>query len=558
MDDKRLSFSFHSCLGKGGFGEVYLATLTRPGGLGRRVAVKVLKQDLRNATEAVQRLRDEGRMLAILDHPCILRVLEMTLIQGRVALVTEFIDGVDLARCCKKGSLLPQTVVVGVLGEVASALHCAWTTPSPETGKPLKLIHRDVKPENIRIGKHGAVKLLDFGIARTTEMFRHAKTAQGDLPFTPGYAAPEAFTKGFQGSASDIYALGVTMYRTLVGERLYDGMDLADQVTIACLRERYTPFLRKRLALVDTHPDLKILVSDMLNYEAVDRPGAQEVEDRCAALSSEMEGPTHTRWARATQFPDPVALRNGSLTGQTLTEDNLSTPGPRTVRGVRLKPRAESSRGLLNQPDRLPPRPQASQRGVAPAAVADLTPPPDPSTELPVAQQPSLEPPPPVRSAAPPSMPPPLPDALTGLGDSVGPQPLDAQAIAPEPFNNAATLDAFVYEADRAEAEASLEVNPTLEPTKPPAPRVVPPPPLPPRAPDMPTVDFPAGLGTLSLEDVPTARIGMVSPQAPVVEVRASGGVPIWVAVGVIGVALVIGSVGVICFLLAIVLVIFL
>ncbi|MEZ4316737.1 MAG: serine/threonine-protein kinase [Myxococcota bacterium] len=462
MGDQRLSFTFDTCLGKGGFGEVYLATLTRPGGLEKRVAVKVLKEDLRHADAAVQRLRDEGRMLAILDHPCILRVLEMTLIRGRVALVTEYIDGIDLARCCRPNRLLPKSVVVGALGEVASALNCAWTTPSPETGKPLKLIHRDVKPENIRIGRHGEVKLLDFGIARTTEMFRHAKTAQGDLPFTPGYAAPEAFTKGFQGSASDIYALGVSMFRLLTGERLYEDMELSDQVTICCLPERYAPFLRQRLSLVDT-PEARAaaegateglvgLLRDMLAYEPSHRPSASEVEHRCAALVDALPGPNHVRWARAQEFPEPTGLPEGTLTGQTIEEDVLEPQQPQTKRGVQLMPRTgDASRGLLDAaengirtPEPRGPRPQPKQE-YQPSAVADLTPP--------MVDIPAPPPPPPPSSLQalatpqrPQAPPPPVPTGLQSVRPHTAPfeRPKRGEPVPADTFDIADDLDASV------------------------------------------------------------------------------------------------------------------
>lgn len=323
MGEKRLSFTFESCLGTGGIGEVYVARMVRPGGAARRVAVKVLKQDLQNTPEAVQRLRDEGRMLAVLDHPCIVRVLEMTLIRGRVALVTEYQDGLDLARATKPNTRLPLRVVLGVVGEVASALHCAWTTPSPETGKPLQLIHRDIKPDNLRLSRQGEVKLLDFGIARTTEMYRHAKTAQGQLPFTPGYAPPEAFTRGFQGSPSDVFALGVTLYRLLVAERFYEGVDLAGQLQVCALPERYEAFLDQRLARLPSPEPVTQLVKDMLAYEPDARPTAHEVERRCRALEGEAEGPDRTRWARAMSFPPPREVEGASLTGQTIEEDQI-------------------------------------------------------------------------------------------------------------------------------------------------------------------------------------------------------------------------------------------
>jgi len=499
MGDQRLSFTFHKLLGKGGFGEVYLATLTRPGGLSKRVAVKVLKEDLRNAEAAVQRLRDEGRMLAILDHPCILRVLEMTLIRARVALVTEYIDGIDLARCCRKGRLLPQSVVLGALGEVASALHCAWTTPSPETGKPLKLIHRDVKPENIRIGRHGEIKLLDFGIARTTEMFRHAKTAQGDLPFTPGYAAPEAFTRGFQGSASDIYALGVTMFRLLSGERLYDKMELSDQVTICCLPERYSPFLRERLTQVHAPEPVLHLLREMLDYEADRRPSAFEVEDRCSTLGAQIKGPSHVRWARAQVFPEATGLPNGSLTGQEIVEDPINPRKTQPTRGVQLTPRrGDATQGLLASPDTSgsAPRAQASQ-AQPPGVVADLAP---PMTDRPPPPRPQLPPPPvptglqsvrphtaPIRipDGKKPGAPPPLPAKLnpsapgiqSTLGSFVSPDPV-APPTSPPDFDSKSTLDVFTVKDDdlaslglsRNGSEVETVERPPPKMSKPPAP----------------------------------------------------------------------------------------
>lgn len=523
MAEQRLTFNFLKCLGKGGFGEVYLATLARPGGLEKRVAVKVLKEDLRNAPEAVKRLRDEGRMLAILDHPCIVRVIEMTLIRGRVALVTEYLDGVDLARCCRPPRLLPPKVIVGALGEVASALHCAWTTISPETGKPLELIHRDVKPENIRIGRHGEVKLLDFGIARTTEMFRHAKTAVGDLPFTPGYAPPEAFTKGFQGPASDVYALGVTLYRLLAGERLYEDMELADQVTICCLPERYGPFVRQRLGKIDAPEPVLVLLRDMLAYHPLDRPTAQEVEASAVSLGDQLDGPTHVRWARATEFPEPIGLPDGTLTGETITEDRMvDAPRPARPRGVRLTPKEQGSdRFLLATPDDGPPRPLPVAHAVHPGAVADLTP---PSHEPPRAPPPPTPVPGASRSHTPErvpgvvsragSLPPDAPVPVNRLGDA--PVPVNRLAFAPpapppdligvrpvtgpvraanpppeppapepeqgppdpaRPFarSPAATLDAFVDGSDEPAVEVLSPVEPPNElPDSPPVDALVP------------------------------------------------------------------------------------
>ncbi len=273
MAQARVSYEFEKCLGRGGYGEVYLARQQRPGGLNRRVAVKILRTGLGKEKQAVQRLRDEGRMLALLDHPAILGVIEMTRISGRVALVTEYVEGIDVSKCCKRGFLLPQRVAVGIIGEVAAALHTAWHTVSPETGRALELIHRDIKPENVRLSKHGEVKLLDFGIARSTQIMREAQTAAGSMPFTPGYAAPEAFNEGIQVAASDVFALGVTLYRMVVGERLYEGLDLSSQLTINSSPERFASYLAKRLTRVKADHRVCDLLRDMLAYDLEERAG---------------------------------------------------------------------------------------------------------------------------------------------------------------------------------------------------------------------------------------------------------------------------------------------
>jgi serine/threonine-protein kinase len=290
-----------------------------------------------------------------------------------VALVTEYLEGLDVARCVKPSTRLPPKVLLGVVGEVASALHNAFNTLSPETGKPLALIHRDIKPDNIRIGNYGEVKVLDFGIARTTEMFRHAKTAQGALPFTPGYAPPEAFTKGFQGSSSDIFALGVTLFRLLEAKKFFEGLDITGQVTICCLAERYDPFLEKRLRVLETGGPIKSVVRDMLRYEPSERPTAEEVAERCRALAADLDGPDLVTWARAMTFPPPKSVEGASLTGMTLQEDKFDS---RTAKRSK-NPRDEWRRS--NRADQLPRDPSAASLDPLPAPATDPAPAPAPA-----------------------------------------------------------------------------------------------------------------------------------------------------------------------------------
>ena len=104
MSGKPLAFTFHSCLGQGGYGEVYLAT--QHGNIQRQVAVKVLRPEYQEGSDAMNRLRDEGQALAFLQHPAIVAVHEFARIDGRLGLVMEYIEGADASLFTDKDHLL--------------------------------------------------------------------------------------------------------------------------------------------------------------------------------------------------------------------------------------------------------------------------------------------------------------------------------------------------------------------------------------------------------------------------------------------------------------------
>jgi serine/threonine protein kinase len=352
------SYHIERCLGRGGFGEVYLATRRSADGLDRKVAVKVLRDDVHNPESAIARLQDEGRMLAMLDHPAIVQVVELTKIRGRIALVTEYVDGVDVSRYSTPDALLPPRVVAEVLVEVAGALHTASHTPSPETGKPLQLIHRDVKPENIRISRHGETKLLDFGIARTEEVGRAAQTTTGNVPFTAGYTAPETFVALRQHPPSDVFAWGATAYRLLTGQRYYGELKLTEQAALSGSPENYARWLAKRLdGLPASALALRPLLASTLAYEAADRPTIGVVATELEGLADHLEGPSVKRWARDARFPDDAGVP-GVLVGATVTEDRPGGP-----------PRVAARAGVDHRPARAAAAPAGRRGAHHPGAV---------------------------------------------------------------------------------------------------------------------------------------------------------------------------------------------
>jgi len=357
LPDGARQFDIQRCLGSGGFGEVYEARMTSAGGLRTSVAVKVLRSEVALTSDAVVRLRDEGRALAALDHPAIVRAHDLTVLDGRIALVTELVDGADLVDCIGSSpDPLGPRALLQVIGPIADALSAAWHAEGPQ-GR-LYLVHRDIKPSNLRIGRHGQVKLLDFGIARF-EGEREARTTSdvvmGSLPFM----APERFVDRRSRSASDVFSLGCCLYQGLSGAPFLVDPRLTVLSTLALDRAAFDAARADRLRALSSLPDtIQALVADMVAFDPAERPSAADVARRCEELADELSGPTLRRWCTERSWPEPPEAppSPGSLAGTTLTEGTLPTAAP--------PPRVAS--------DAAPPRMMTEARGTL-----------DPSTDLP-------------------------------------------------------------------------------------------------------------------------------------------------------------------------------
>jgi len=314
------TFVMGRCLGKGGFGEVYAATLV-DGGDRRPVAVKLLHEPLGEHDQAVQRMQDEARLLERLSHPNILEVIALTRLAGRIALVTEYVDGADLSTLIRDRDL-PIRVVLEIGARVASALHAAHSTE--RDGRPIRLVHRDVKPSNIRVGRDGTVKLLDFGIARSDVITRAAVTASDMVVGSPPYLAPERFRKGPPVAGSDVFSLGASLYEALTGHRLVD-LALAAQAAHALDPELWRGYLARRLAVggaLEDHPELAGWLGRLLAHDPGSRPAADAVERGAEALADTLPGASLVEWAHARVWA-PERKLSGHLAGQILEENAL-------------------------------------------------------------------------------------------------------------------------------------------------------------------------------------------------------------------------------------------
>src|SRR2546426_2102785 len=193
-------------IGHGGFADVYLGEHIY---LQTQVALKLLQ--MRLAEEDMEGVLKEARTIAHLVHPRIVRVLDFGIEGGTPFLVMDYAPNGTLRQRHPKGTRLPLNIVVNYTKQVADALQYAH-------GK--KLIHRDIKPDNMLLGENQQVLLSDFGIALIAQSTRYQNTQE--VIGTVAYMAPEQL-QGKPRRASDQYSLGVVVYEWICGDRPFHG-----------------------------------------------------------------------------------------------------------------------------------------------------------------------------------------------------------------------------------------------------------------------------------------------------------------------------------------------
>jgi serine/threonine-protein kinase len=248
-------FSQLEKIAEGGMAVLYKGIQTS---LSRPVAIKVMKGTLADTPEAHELFEWESKIVARLDHPHIIRVIDKGLTpQGMPFFVMDYVEGVTLKDALRSNKLSDRRKL-RVMIQVAKALGYAHRN---------NIIHRDIKPGNILLDREGNARVVDFGIARLTEDTELSKVNEAGMTVgTPAYMAPEQQQgASFTTSASDIYSLGVIMYLMLTGKLYKAGYPppsqhnpkvptSLDKITMACLADDPTrrPSADKLVALLLT------------------------------------------------------------------------------------------------------------------------------------------------------------------------------------------------------------------------------------------------------------------------------------------------------------------
>lgn len=208
-------------LGQGGMGQVYRAEDLR---LSQTVAMKFLPAALSQDGAALARFHREVRLARQVSHPNVCRVFDIGESDGLPFLTMEYVDGEDLASLLNRIGHLPQDKAV----EISRQL-CAGLSAAHEAG----VLHRDLKPANVMLDKRGKVRITDFGLAGLS-----AATPDEIRAGTPAYMAPEQLSGTAFTAQSDIYALGLVLYETFTGKRVFEAATLAELMR---QRESSTP-----------------------------------------------------------------------------------------------------------------------------------------------------------------------------------------------------------------------------------------------------------------------------------------------------------------------------
>jgi serine/threonine-protein kinase len=214
-------------LGHGGMADVYLAVADGPEGFRKLCVLKLLKDSMAQDEDFRAMFLDEARLAARLNHPNVVQTFEVGETHGRLMIAMEYVEGQPATRVRRRlaPEQFPLTAYISVLCDVLDALEYAHGLTDFD-GSRLGIVHRDVSPHNIIIGYDARVKLVDFGIAKSSAAMQ--ETQAGVLKGKVGYMAPEQASMRDVDGRADVFSVGVILWEAIAGRRLAEGMSAQD------------------------------------------------------------------------------------------------------------------------------------------------------------------------------------------------------------------------------------------------------------------------------------------------------------------------------------------
>jgi serine/threonine protein kinase len=366
----------------GGMAELFIAKQVGMEGFEKVVAIKRILAHLAYDEEFINMFRDEARIVAKLSHPNIVQIYDLGKHDDTYFIAMEYIPGRNLSSVAKKakqrGEPMPPEYVARCIAQASEGLYYAHTRKDID-GRPLKIVHRDVSPQNIIVSFSGTVKLVDFGIAKAATKIAH--TRAGVLKGKYAYMSPEQIRGEDTDARSDLFAVGVVLYELLCGRRPFE-KDNSIQTLKAIVQEPHVDCREYNPAIPDT---LAEIIDRALEKDPRRRyQDAQEVqvalEDFVSASAIRCNNITISKWVTDLFAEELSKDKGGTIVfqgiGEVILPDVLDRDAP--VEPARSEPRPaprdpSGSAAALEQP---------LQRGRGGGSIEQRAPIPAPSNRL--------------------------------------------------------------------------------------------------------------------------------------------------------------------------------
>ncbi|MEW6429984.1 MAG: serine/threonine-protein kinase [Myxococcota bacterium] len=305
-------------LAVGGMAEVFLARADGPMGFQKKVVVKRILPHFVDDPRFVEMFLGEARLAAELSHPNLVQIFDFGNVDGQYFIAMEYIDGPNLRVLNREARRyegpLPLPLVARIIGLAAEGLHSAHELRD-ESGSPVNLVHRDISPDNILVSRNGAVKVVDFGIAKAANQPHLTKS--GMIKGKMAYMPPEQLAREPLDRRADIFALGIVLYELVTGGMPFDATSEVSIIQAIMGKEPLEPARKYRF---DVPPALEAIISRCLEKNAADRyPTCRELQqdlERYIQSSGEPVGtadiaqaverlfPPDTEATQSTKMPD--------------------------------------------------------------------------------------------------------------------------------------------------------------------------------------------------------------------------------------------------------------
>jgi serine/threonine-protein kinase len=286
-------YSLVARLATGGMAEIFLARLQGAAGFEKLVCIKRILPHLARDKQFVAMFLDEARIAARISHPNVCQVFELGELEGSYYIAMEYLEGVPLA-CFRRrdyyGAMPDPRLVAGIAVQACEGLHHAHQLRNTD-GSVMEVVHRDISPQNLFVTVDGIVKVLDFGIAKIQDAT--ARTSTGAIKGTYAYMSPEQLRGERVDRRTDVFALGIVMWETLMRRHLF---------------QRETEFLTFQAITSDPIEDVTVRRPDV--------PPALSAVIR-TALSRDREG----RFPTARMLGEAIAAAVPPLTGSAISEE---------------------------------------------------------------------------------------------------------------------------------------------------------------------------------------------------------------------------------------------